>query len=265
MLKDQLKKFWQSKGFYVALTAVIIGSVIASYLAVNTMLRELGSVEQAPPTNPIIESEDVTWNEPIADVEVKEENLPVSPSTQTQASSSQQQQAQQTQPSSVSSLPSSSSQLQEQASSLPEPANLQATQTSLYSWPVQGNILQAYSGDELVYNETMGDWRTHNGVDIAAEIGSTVVSPATLTVASVTQGGEWAGVVTLESNDITVTVYGLNDITVKQGQSVKQGAEIGKVAHFAAEMTLDPHIHVEVQKNGTFVNPEDIFNGAPVE
>ena len=28
-----------------------------------------------------------------------------------------------------------------------------------------GRVLNAFSGDELVYNKTLGDWRTHNGID----------------------------------------------------------------------------------------------------
>ncbi len=45
--------------------------------------------------------------------------------------------------------------------------------------PVSGAILQAYSGDELVYNETLGDWRTHNGVDYSAALGEEVIAPVT--------------------------------------------------------------------------------------
>ena len=33
--------------------------------------------------------------------------------------------------------------------------------------PFSGRVLNAYSGDELVYSKTLGDWRTHNGVDYA--------------------------------------------------------------------------------------------------
>ena len=44
--------------------------------------------------------------------------------------------------------------------------------------PVSGRILNAYSGDELVYNKTLGDWRTHNGIDYAAAKGEKVSAPA---------------------------------------------------------------------------------------
>ncbi len=44
--------------------------------------------------------------------------------------------------------------------------------------PFSGRVLNAYSGDELVYSKTLGDWRTHNGVDYACAEGSAVSAPA---------------------------------------------------------------------------------------
>mgnify|MGYP001066557450 CR=1 FL=1 len=38
--------------------------------------------------------------------------------------------------------------------------------------PIQGEVLTAFSVDQLLYNETLDDWRTHDGVDIAAVPGS---------------------------------------------------------------------------------------------
>lgn len=32
-----------------------------------------------------------------------------------------------------------------------------------------GKVSQAFSGNTLVYNPTLGDWRTHNGTDYTAE------------------------------------------------------------------------------------------------
>ncbi len=273
MLKNQLKKFWQSKGFYVALTFVIIGSVIASYLAVNTMLTELSPEQDLtqPPIadQPIIESEDVTWNEPIADVEVKEDDVPIEANTsteaQTQPTSSQAQPEALTQPSAVSSAPSSPTQPQEDLSQSPEPADMQAVQGNLYNLPVQGSILQTYSGDELVYNETMGDWRTHNGIDIAAAVGTEVTAPANMTVKAVEMQGEWGDVVELEGSGVVIKICGLSGVSLKAGDRVTQGSKLGKVAEFSAEIALSPHIHVEVMKDGVYVDPSEIFTTLSAE
>ena len=36
--------------------------------------------------------------------------------------------------------------------------------------PVEGQIVMVYAMDQLDYNPTTRDWRTHNGIDIAAEV-----------------------------------------------------------------------------------------------
>ena len=57
----------------------------------------------------------------------------------------------------------------------PEPAD--AAPTS-WLWPVYGAIARQHSVDTLVYDDTMGDWRTHAGVDIDADLGAYVMASA---------------------------------------------------------------------------------------
>ena len=38
--------------------------------------------------------------------------------------------------------------------------------------PLEGDVVAAFSMDQLLYNETLEDWRTHDGVDISAAEGS---------------------------------------------------------------------------------------------
>ena len=48
----------------------------------------------------------------------------------------------------------------------------------VYTWPVKGDVLMAYSMETLLYDETMGDWRVHTGLDIAAGPGANVFAAA---------------------------------------------------------------------------------------
>ena len=52
--------------------------------------------------------------------------------------------------------------------------------------PLNGQVVEAFSVDQLVYSETLGDWRTHDGVDIAAAQGTSVLAASSGTVVSVT-------------------------------------------------------------------------------
>ena len=56
----------------------------------------------------------------------------------------------------------------------PTPEAAPQTAPTSFTWPVRGELVAAFSVDELMYNPTMDDWRTHDGVDIAAALGSQV-------------------------------------------------------------------------------------------
>ena len=58
--------------------------------------------------------------------------------------------------------------------------------------------MNSYSGDELVYSKTLGDWRTHNGVDYAAEKGAEVAAPAAGKVVETGTDDKWGPVVAIE-------------------------------------------------------------------
>ena len=71
----------------------------------------------------------------------------------------------------------------------PTPAPLPAAPTtataSVFTWPVKGEVLRQHALETLSYDRTMGDWRTHDGVDISAKPGTTVLAATAGTVASV--------------------------------------------------------------------------------
>lgn len=54
-----------------------------------------------------------------------------------------------------------------------------------YVWPVDGAVLRPYAMTALTYDETMSDWRTHDGIDIEAKYGAVVSAMASGTVTKV--------------------------------------------------------------------------------
>ena len=51
----------------------------------------------------------------------------------------------------------------------------EAAASSGYVWPVEGSVDRDFSLEVFAYDETMGDWRTHEGIDINAQTGRTRV------------------------------------------------------------------------------------------
>lgn len=123
--------------------------------------------------------------------------------------------------------------------------------------------LQAFSGDELVFNDTMKDWRTHNGMDLAGAAGDAVTAPTGAVVARAYEDPQWGGVVELNAGKLTVRVCGLADIAVKEGDTVAVGDALGTVGELPAESAMETHVHLEFLEDGAYVDPAEYF--APVE
>jgi murein DD-endopeptidase MepM/ murein hydrolase activator NlpD len=131
-----------------------------------------------------------------------------------------------------------------------------------YKMPVAGTIDKDYSMDALVYDVTLGDWRTHNGIDIAAEVGTPVTAAADGVVSKVYLDDAMGNTVIVSHEDGMTSVYGnlSPEICVEEGQSVKGGDVLGTVGASAlSESSQNPHLHFEMIYEGTPVNPMDIL------
>ncbi|MBQ3038088.1 MAG: hypothetical protein IJD30_02800, partial [Clostridia bacterium] len=47
-----------------------------------------------------------------------------------------------------------------------------------FKMPVEGRVVCEFSGDKLLYNDFLSDWRTHNGIDISCDKDSAVYASA---------------------------------------------------------------------------------------
>ena len=124
------------------------------------------------------------------------------------------------------------------------------------------NVIEPFSGGELVKNATTGTWQTHNGADIAAEVGTDVMAVEKGEISSVTNDPLWGVTVVLDHKNGFITKYcGLGaDLAVQQGDTVERGAVIGAVGETAdIESAEAPHLHIEMTHNGAFVDPMTVF------
>lgn len=129
-----------------------------------------------------------------------------------------------------------------------------------FIWPVTGDIEVVYSMDELVYNKTMSDWRTHDGIDIAAKLGTKVFAAADGTVAAVTWDDLLGTTVVIDHGNGLKSVYAdlAKTPVVKTGDKVAMGAVIGAVGDTAiGESSETAHLHFAMTKDGKAVSPTD--------
>lgn len=136
-------------------------------------------------------------------------------------------------------------------------AVVSGTQSKVYlQMPLNGEIIRAFSGEELVYNETMNLWATHNGIDISAAQDDDVKAAMAGTVERAEADNILGNVVVIEHSDNQRTIYsGLAELSVKEGDKVNAGQSIGKAGTPPFEQKDGAHLHFEYEKNGKFVDP----------
>ena len=128
----------------------------------------------------------------------------------------------------------------------------------VFTWPVNGTIIADYSVEALTYSETMGDWRTHDGLDLAVTLGAQVSAVADGTITAIYKDDFMGTTVEIDHGDGLVSQYAnLAEVpTVAVGDSVKTGTVIGSVGATAvAENANQPHLHFAMYKDGNPVNP----------
>ena len=112
----------------------------------------------------------------------------------------------------------------------------------------------------LAYDETMADWRTHDGIDIEAKYGAVVSAMASGTVTKVYYDDLYGTTVVTEREDgLRCTYANLESIpSVNVGDQVSVGDTIGSVGESAGcEAAQESHLHLSVAASGQSVSPLD--------
>ena len=245
---EQFRKFLRDKAFALVLTACLLAAAAAGVWAVRTVRNELkkdlDAVRSPSSTAPGIDEgintspgvageEEAEWQQQNAPAANSVANVPKADSSSGGAASS-------------SGARSGSGSVREPSALQTESLPASSSDAPASTQPVSGRVLNSYSGDELVYSKTLGDWRTHNGVDYAAA--GKVVETGT--------DDKWGPVVAIEDASGRVwRVCGTTDARVKKGDTVSAGQTIGKVGSVSCECAEESHIHLEVMEGEKYLDP----------
>lgn len=223
-----------SKGFYIALGVCLIAIGVAAWTTYDSVVNYTSPNEEtvssavAQPTNEAVSGIKVIESEPAV---VSSE----APSSQPASSAA---------PKKTTATPAAST-----------PAKKTTAPALTFSYPVGTSIVQKYSGENLVYSQTMKDWRAHTGTDFAAKQGEEVKAIADGTVKNVYVDGLYGNTVVITHGDVEAYYCGLYQTTAKKGVKVKQGDKIGTVGSIPMESTDSTHFHLSIKKNGKFIDP----------
>ena len=233
-LLEKLGDFVLGKGFYIVLFLCVATIGISGYYLIQT-LTPAGT--SAPVTgNPTVTLPDEST---VGTVQTPPMNIPSIPTHQQSL-----EQPEEDKPSEPASNPAS-----------PAPA--------VYTWPVRGAVIGAFNVDTLAYDETMGDWRTHAGVDLNTAVGTQVLALREGQVTRVEHSDLMGSMVTIDHGDGMISRYAnlAENPGVVEGDRVAMGDVIGEVGETAlAESKMEPHLHLEVLVDGV---PQDPMNYIP--
>jgi murein DD-endopeptidase MepM/ murein hydrolase activator NlpD len=95
----------------------------------------------------------------------------------------------------------------------------------------------------------------HQGVDIVGNIGDPVRAAMDGTVMHRGANPEFGNFMVLQHGEYQTLYAHLSAFSVAQGQSVRQGQEIGKIGNTGR--STGPHLHFGVFQRGEPVNPVD--------
>jgi len=119
------------------------------------------------------------------------------------------------------------------------------------AWPVTGTITSPFG---MRPNPFGGGAEFHQGLDIAAPMGTTVTAAASGVVLSAGWYGGYGNYILIDHGGGMSTGYGhLSQIFVSSGQQVQKGQAIGAVG--STGMSTGPHLHFEVRIGGKPTDP----------
>ncbi len=128
--------------------------------------------------------------------------------------------------------------------------------------PVAGEVLAEVAVDHLAYNETTRDWRTHEGMDLAAQLGEEVCAAADGVVYTIYEDEQLGMTVVLHHADGYSTHYSnlSQEIPVSVGDSLQAGETLGTVGQTACiENGAEAHVHFALYRNNDPVDPQDFL------
>lgn len=221
MQNDNNKKRFAGRGYYIALIACIAAVGISGYVFVDT------ARQSAVETSAVVSSMPQTEEDGAAD------------------------------PSEEPGVQTAGEEAQDMGDSYEETMG-EASVTGKLMWPLEGAVVSAFSQDTLVWSETMEDWRTHEGIDIAAMEGDLVSVTQDGTVTAVYEDDYLGSVVVVShAGDISTLYANLSETpSVAVGQKVSAGDVIGQVGSTALlETAEEGHLHFEVFRAGKNIDP----------
>lgn len=221
------------KGLYIALSLCLLGAVGATWYSIDKSVKNIDD-----PSSPFVSGADADKSGNTSEEPPSQEPSTEPPKQPTSSSDS----------TDSDETGTSSDSYQASVDLSPE----------FFAMPVNGDVINHYSDGLVVKNETLSDWRTHDGVDIAASVTTPVKAIADGKVKEIYNDPLYGTVVVVShGGDLESYYSNLNEVVnVEVGQSVTIGHVLGSVGSSAiAESASPEHLHFAMKEKGEWIDP----------
>ena len=99
--------------------------------------------------------------------------------------------------------------------------------------------------------------KNHTGTDIAANLGTPIVSATEGTVILASSEGDYGNHLKIQVNDIVILYAHCKELLVKEGDVIQQGQAIATVG--STGNSTGPHLHFEIRYQDRYVDPQLIL------
>ncbi len=258
---------FKNKGFYIALALCLLTIGVAVFIGVSATLEDLNRQEEyfsrdtstSQQADVNISDEDDA-NDIIEDVGKNESEVTIdfdiSSDTSDYSSESTEDGTAQVvnpQPEVSAETPTVS-----EAAPVVEAPVVATTSPQVFMLPLEGDIINPFSNNEMVKSKTLNEWRTHDGVDIKSPANTPVKATSDGTIEEVVEDPMWGVCVTIAHANSYKSMYmGLKpNVPVVVGSEVKIGDVIGYVGNTAEiEIAEESHLHFAMKKDDNWIDP----------
>lgn len=122
-------------------------------------------------------------------------------------------------------------------------------ENKMFFSPIKGDITQAFNFEE-----------NHFAIDIAADIGTPVKSILDGKILFSEWSVDTGHVIIVDHGDNIVSVYKHNSKSLKEQNDFVQAGEVIAYSGNQGNLSSGPHLHFELWKNGTPIDPEPLLN-----
>ena len=252
-------QFAESKGFYMILGLCAVAIGVSTYVLFFTAPQEKpvsGELINQPSAAP-----QASTVKPAPEVQVPQDTptepaateKPTQPKSQTSVTPPPQTSVTETRPAVNADPPANAVQVSGKVK----------VETPVFTYPVkESDVQREFSGETLVFDPTMGDWRTHRGTDFACDEGDEVLAVLEGVVAEIYADAMMGQCLRIDHGAQLESLYCgiLPQDGIREGSKVAAGQVIGRVGNdVLAESAQECHLHLEMTDEGLSVDPMSVL------